>query len=609
MNTFPEKLTVGPRDYLTTYDLIPDQVLIKVSKDADEKELNTFLSAESFETVTEPEYVQRARRTLDQAGLRWVTLPSTDDESFERAKDLLKERVDVDEIRPIYFVAGGGPETAATPMFETVMIQIEGDQVETALAALAALGLKHNKAFSEAVAPIYVFALTDEVAANIEETLAITTEASKVTGVQSLEFDWLKLETYLAAPNDTLFGNQWNMTIISAEGAWDINMGDPGISIAMIDSGFDLTHPDLIFTPNTAANPTHCNADDYISGNPTPYDASSSGVFHGTACAGIAAATINNNLGVAGLAGGCRIMPVRLGTVPTSARVAAGINWARLKGASVGSLSLGTTSTIAAVNAVVNAWNAGMVLCAATGNSGGNTSSPSINFPANHANIIAVGASDQNDQRKRPASADGECWGSQFGSQIDVVAPGVLCWTTDEQGANGYNNNNGGSITWSCVNYPSSGDASGNYVAVFNGTSAATPHVAGLAALIMSANSSLSNQQVRDTIESTCDKVSPALYSYVNTPGKPNGTWHQEVGYGRINAEQAVSKHTGFRYPFIYRELAWAWIIFIGGLMITPGGIDCIVCGPVITNILGVISIAIGVSGFVFGRRQISVGH
>jgi hypothetical protein len=60
---------------------------------------------------------------------------------------------------------------------------------------------------------------------------------------------------------------------------------------------------------------------------------------------------------------------------------------------------------------------------------------------------------------------------------------------------------------------------------------------------------------------------------------------------------------------FIYRELAWAWIIIVGGLMITPGGIECIACGSVLTKILGVISVAIGVTGFVFGRSQTSVGR
>ncbi|MGB5636964.1 MAG: S8 family serine peptidase [Waterburya sp.] len=541
MSKFPERLTVGPRNYQTTYELVPDQVLIKVSEDADEEELSTFLRTGSLETATVPEYVQRARRTLEPAGLRWVTLPPGDDETFESARVSLEERSDIEEIRPIYFAGSGGPETAATPMFETVMVQIEDDQADAALEALAVLGLNYNEAFSAALAPISVFTFADDVDLNIENALAIATEASNITGVQSVEFDWLKLETYQLTPNDAFYGNQWNMTTISVEGAWDIETGDSNVWVAIIDSGFDLTHPDLTFTPNTAANPTHCNADDFISGNPTPYNAGSSGIFHGTACAGIAAATINNNRGVAGVAGACQIMPVRLGTTPTSTRVAAGINWARLRGASVGSLSLTTTPTTPAVNAVVNAWNAGMILCAATGNGGGNTSSPPIGFPANHANTIAVGASDRNDERKRPASADGECWGSQYGSEIDVIAPGVQIWTTDEQGSSGYNDNNGGPISWACINYASSGDVNGDYIAVFDGTSAATPHVAGLATLIMSANSSLTNQQVRDLIESTCDKVSPALYTYANTPGRPNGTWHEEVGYGRINAYQALS--------------------------------------------------------------------
>jgi hypothetical protein len=540
MSNFPERLTVGPTDCQTTYELIPNQVLIRINEDVNEEELATFLGISSSEASTEPAYLQRARRTLDPAGLRWVTLPSGGGRNFARVRGSLEERSDIEEVRPIYFASGGGPETAATPMFETVMVQIEDDQVDEVLESISALGLIYNEAFSAALAPTAVFNFADDFDLNIENALAVATEVSNLPGVQSVEFDWLKLETYQLTPNDTLFSNQWNITTISAEGAWDIETGNSNVWIAIIDSGFDLGHPDLNFTPNTAANPTHCNADDFINGNPTPYNAGSSGVFHGTACAGIAAATINNNRGVAGVAGGCQIMPVRLGTIPTSARVAAGINWARINGAAVGSLSLGTPSTTAVVNAVVNAWNAGMILCAATGNDGDNTSSPPINFPANHVNTIAVGASDLNDQRKRPASSDGECWGSQFGAEIDVVAPGVQIWSTDEQGPSGYNDNSGGAINWACVDYTSSGDTTGDYVAVFDGTSAATPHVAGLAALIMSANPSLTNQQVRDLIESTCDKVSPGLYAYANTPGRPNGTWHQEVGYGRINVSRAV---------------------------------------------------------------------
>lgn len=107
----------------------------------------------------------------------------------------------------------------------------------------------------------------------------------------------------------------------------------------------------------------------------------------------------------------------------------------------------------------------------------------------------------------------------------------MLCWSTDEQGNNGYNNNNdGGALSWACINYASSGDAAGNYFAVFDGTSAATPHVSGLAALLFSQYPALTNQQVRDIIERTCAKVSPGTYAYAYTANRPNGTWHQQMG-------------------------------------------------------------------------------
>lgn len=538
MPEFPQELLVGSSDNPTKYELLEDQVLIAVNDEGEFEAFSEISESNAFESADTPEHIRRARLTLEPAGLRWVTL--TDDSGgFSNAREQLAENDDVVEMRPIYQKVGGGIETAASPIANTLLIEIDAEKLDNIREALSEMDIAYNENASRALEPVHVFTLNQENP-EVADAARIISEIEELDGVTTVDFDWFKLETYMAAPNDTLFTNQWNMTIISADDAWDVEMGDPDVWVAIIDSGFDLTHPDLKFTPNTAANPTHCNADDFIAGDPTPYDAGSSGVFHGTACAGIAAASIDNSRGVAGVAGNCCIMPVRLGSVPTSARVAAGLNWARQNGASVASLSLSTTATVATNNAVMNAWNAGMVICAATGNSGNNTSSPAIGYPASHANVIAVGASDQNDERKRPASGDGECWGSQYDDDIDVVAPGVRIWTTDEQGASGYNNNSGGSINWACVNYASSGDAVGDYVAVFNGTSAATPHVAGLATLIRSANPSLTNQEVRDIIESTCDKISPGLYTYAVTAGRPNGTWHEEVGYGRINASAAI---------------------------------------------------------------------
>lgn len=114
-------------------------------------------------------------------------------------------------------------------------------------------------------------------------------------------------------------------------------------------------------------------------------------------------------------------------------------------------------------------------------------------------------------------------WGSNYGSELDVVAPGVLIPTTDIQGSAGYNTTDG---------------TGGNYYQTFNGTSSATPHVAGVAALILSVNPGLTQDQVRNIIESTCTKV--GSYSYSTVTGRSNGIWNSEVGYGCVNAYAAI---------------------------------------------------------------------
>jgi len=127
-------------------------------------------------------------------------------------------------------------------------------------------------------------------------------------------------------------------------------------------------------------------------------------------------------------------------------------------------------------------------------------------------------------QRKSPTSCDGETWwGSNFGAQLDISAPGVLIPTTDRQGANGYNTATG---------------VAGDYTQNFNGTSSACPHVAAVAALILSQNPNLTQLQVANIIESTAQKVGG--YNYQTTAGRTNGTWHNEVGYGLIDAFAAV---------------------------------------------------------------------
>jgi hypothetical protein len=321
-------------------------------------------------------------------------------------------------------------------------------------------------------------------------------------------------------PNDTFFGQQWNMTQIEAPAGWDISTGSAAIVVCVLDEGCDLTHPDLVFA-GTGINLGTMSGD----GSPTGP--------HGTACAGIVAATFNNGAGVAGVAGACQILPAAFVTW-SDAEIAAGIGWATANGADVISMSFGGygVDPLVVDPSIQAAFTAGLVMCAATHNFNG-----AITYPATNALVMGVGASDQADDRKSPTSPDGECWGSDFGPEISVVAPGVLVPTTDIQGGDGYNvDGTGGS--WVCMNYPSFGDAVGDYVTVFDGTSAATPHVAGLAALLLSAYPTLTNVEVRAIIERSTDK--PGTTAYVETAGYNAGTWNQNMGYGRINVRRAL---------------------------------------------------------------------
>ena len=168
----------------------------------------------------------------------------------------------------------------------------------------------------------------------------------------------------------------------------------------------------------------------------------------------------------------------------------------------------------AAINsAVTNGRNGkGCVVLFAAGNNNNN----SVSYPASNPNVIAVGASSNCDARKSPTSCDGEYWwGSNYGTGLDIVAPGVKIYTTDLTGSHGY--------------------SSTDYNPTFNGTSSATPNAAGVAALILSLRPDYTGIQVRQMLESTCDKIGGYTYQ-ANVSGQPNGTWCSDVGYGRVNA-------------------------------------------------------------------------
>lgn len=327
----------------------------------------------------------------------------------------------------------------------------------------------------------------------------------------------------LQATNDPLYGNQWGLLNtgqygsaysgidINAEQAWTITKGN-NVKVAIYDHGFEMDHPDLITNVyGTGFDATTGTSPSQVRGS------------HGTACAGIIGAIQNNNLGVSGVAPESDIVSISINLLfsDTPAQLASGFNWAWLNGVEVISNSWGgySPSTII-TDAIYDAINYGrggkgcVVVFAA-----GNENNTNIRYPGSAVpEVLVVGAMSPCGERKSYSSCDGEGWGSCYGTQLDIVAPGVKIPTTDRQGSYGYSSN--------------------DYYGTFNGTSSACPHVAGVAALILSVNPCLTAQQVRDIIEQTAQKVGG--YSYTTTSGRPNGTWNNEMGYGLIDSYASV---------------------------------------------------------------------
>jgi len=326
--------------------------------------------------------------------------------------------------------------------------------------------------------------------------------------VEYAEPDWVYKVRRLAPPvNDTYYPDQWALPKMNMPQAWGINRGRSTVKIAIIDEGTQTSHPDLagkIVTPYDAV---------YNDNNQEP----NSWDGHGTACAGIAAAVTNNAQGVAGVARECKILPVRIAysSKPgadwtfSSTWAARGIRTAVDRGADVLSNSWRSGYSTAIRNAFQYARTNGRggKGCVAISASG-NDDLRGIVYPARYPESLACGASNEWDQRKSKTSLDGEnWWGSNYGPEQDFLAPGVHIYTTDITGTGGY--------------------TSGNYVNRFNGTSAATPHAAGVAALILSVDPNLRQWEVRDILRLTAKDLGTA-------------GWDEQYGWGRIDAQKAL---------------------------------------------------------------------
>ncbi|MFT6981291.1 MAG: hypothetical protein ACJAUD_000054 [Crocinitomicaceae bacterium] len=353
-------------------------------------------------------------------------------------------------------------------------------------------------------------------------------------------------------PNDLSYSDQWYMenandNDIDMLDAWDIATGSNQVTVGVIDGGLHWDINDLGVGTDGYEN-IHKNPFESIWVNPvdpTTYTASDpdgNGKIgdwkgwhfydfaplwpnqndtrttnpHGTRVASIIAAKTGNGTGMAGVAGGWSNEGVRIvGAIinnensnsqyynrPVSTLLGPAIDYCVAQNAKLINISVGIGYTADAYASIQLAYDAGVTIVCSSGNDPVLTA---VAFPGNHYRTIAVGATNQQDVRWVEANRQ-----SGYGVELDFVAPGVDITSMDHTGT----------------------------VGQYSGTSFSAPIVTGIVALMLSENPCLSPTQVRQILRSTCEKVNPNLYNYnydYQVPGKS-----EELGYGRVNAYQAV---------------------------------------------------------------------
>jgi subtilisin family serine protease len=294
-----------------------------------------------------------------------------------------------------------------------------------------------------------------------------------------LEFAELDVLLPIDSSNDPYAGSQWHLTKIGADSAWATTAG-AGVVLAILDSGVEPDHPDLKDRLIPGYN--------FYEGNTSTADV----YGHGTKVAGAAAATLNNGLGVASVAGAAMIMPIRVtgsdGYASLSA-LASGITFAADRGARVANLSFAASGYASIRSAAQYMKDKGGLVFVSAGNSGkdpGETTTTSL---------VVVSATDSNDAKTS--------W-SNFGNHVHLAAPGAGIYST----------------------------AKGKTYASVSGTSFSSPITAATAALVMAANPSLTSGEVQDILYSTAVDLGAA--------GKD-----PSFGHGRVDAAAAVAAALG----------------------------------------------------------------
>ena len=342
-------------------------------------------------------------------------------------------------------------------------------------------------------------------------------------------------------PSDTYYDRQWYLQKIKATQSWNKIRESPKITIAILDSGVQIDHPDLadnIWRNIDEAPDNNIDDDrngfvddingwDFINNVPDPSPKFQegyieAGVLHGTIIAGIAAASGNNAIGISGITWRAKIMPLKIlndeGEGHTD-KVVEAIDYAIHNGADIINLSfVGFGKSISLENAIKRAHEAGIIVVAAAGNEKhegeGYFLDSTPMYPVCHDGpkgenwIIGVAATDTLDQKALFSSYGSKC--------IDIAAPGVSIFSTS---------------IYSPTNRIENRLFNEYYEGYWSGTSMAVPMVSGAIALIEASNPGLNKKEVTDILLASSDNIS-----------KLNPDYLGKLGRGRINVEAAVNK-------------------------------------------------------------------
>lgn len=317
----------------------------------------------------------------------------------------------------------------------------------------------------------YTYHLVPAIAATLPEKAVAALE--KNPNVEYIEADgeWQAIAESLP----------WGVDHIDADLVWPSGNQGQGVKVAVIDTGIDTDHPDLV------AN--YKGGYDFVRNDPDPEDDNG----HGSHCAGIIAAMRNNGIGVIGVAPQAEVYAVKVlnrwGSGDWS-DITAGIQWCADNGMHIASMSLGGGYSQTVADACDAAYGNNVLIVAAAGNSGPGVDT--VIYPAKRPSVIAVAATDENDIRASFSST---------GPTVELAGPGVDIYSTVLRGRYGYK----------------------------SGTSMACPHVSGTAALVKAANPGMNASSIRLKLQQTAYDLGDA--------GRDE--WY---GYGLVDAEAATGE-------------------------------------------------------------------